>query len=145
MNLKFTFIALILSLSIFAQPQKGSLLLEGQLNGAWTSIAPTNSGVFGIYLSENFALTIGSEVGIIDDETFNAFVGSRVHFTESTLLYTDIIYNDFSEEISIGLGIGNRFYANDWLAFEPRAGFVYISDILRFQTMIGISVFFEQP
>lgn len=145
MKLNSIIIALLLSTSVFAQPSKGSLLLEGKLNGPWTSISPNSSGVFGIYLSENFALAIGSEVGIIEDETLNILLGARIHFTASTLLYTDLAYNDFSEEISLGLGIGNRFYANDWLAFEPRAGLVYIADILRFQTTIGISVFFEQP
>ena len=144
-NINIIFCALILTFSLNAQPSKGSLLLEGQLNGPWTEISLNNPYVFGIYLSDNFALTIGTQIGIIEDESMIAIVGTRIHFTESTLLYTDIKFDEeLIDGLDVGMGIGNRFYANEWLAFEPRAGLRYIGDVLQFYTAIGVSVSFYQ-
>ena len=135
----------LLTFSVYAQPDQGSLLLEGQLSGAWTGIAITDAAVFGVYLTDNFALVGGSTVGLIEDETLNAVIGARVHFNDQTLLYADITYIDATEDVSAKLGVGNRFYANDWLAFEPRAGITYAGEAMKFHTSIGVSVFFEKP
>ena len=135
----------LLTFSVYAQPDQGSLLLEGQLSGSWTGIGLTTPGVFGMYLSDNFALVVGTEVGLVENETFNALVGARVHFNDHTLLYTDIGYQDATEDVSVTLGVGNRFYANDWLAFEPRAGVEYAGEAMRFHSSIGVSVFFAKP
>ena len=139
--------AVILTFNAYAQPSKGSLLLEGSLTGAWTGIAIDNANVFGVYFSDKFALVGGTKGGLINDETLMTVLGARVHFSESTLLFTNIVYNDVPETLGIALGVGNRFYANDWLAFEPRAGIAYDieNEVMTFQTTISVCVFFEQP
>ncbi len=137
----------LLTFSVYAQPDQGSLLLEGQLSGSWTEVALNDATVFGIYLTDNFALVMGWHIGLIDDETLNSSFGLRKHFNDQALFYSDYIIEgpDYIEDASIKLGVGNRFYANDWLAFEPRAGVTYDGYGMRFHTSIGVSVFFEKP
>ena len=124
--------SLLLTFNISGQDacEQGSLLLEGNLSGvAFNSL--TVSPAFGIYFSDRFALTMNSRVGLIDDETNNISLGARIHFTDSQLLKVDIAANLVeADEISIGLGIANRFYLTDWLSFQPQAGIYYVGESL---------------
>ena len=133
--------SLLLTFNISAQDacEKGSLLLEGNLSGvAFNSL--TGSPAFGIYFSDRFALTMNSRVGLIDDETNNLSLGARIHFTESQLLKVDIAFNGEAEEISVGLGIANRFYLKDWLSFQPQVGVYYVGESLFMAGGVGFNI-----
>ena len=66
-------------------------MLEGGLDGtAWTGLATTDL-MFGMYLSDGFALTMGYEIGIVEDESLNFKLGARVHFSESQLIKIDLL------------------------------------------------------
>ena len=135
--------ALLLTSNIFAQQtEKGSLLLEGNLGGvAWENLSTTPS--IGMYLSDVFALTINSHVGLVDDESLNIGIGARIHFSESQLLKVDIAYDDVSEEVAAYVGFANRFYFKDWLSIQPQAGFYYLAETISMRTGIGFNLHFK--
>ncbi len=126
-----------------AQTQKGNLLLEGTISGSWTSIALTDNTTFGYYLNDNLAITLGFNIGVIESDNSNFKLGTRYHFNEQTLAYADL--GVISEEFAISLGLGYRFYANDWMALEPRVGLATEGDALLFKTDVNVSLFFNKP
>ena len=137
--------AVILTLGLSAQQvEKGTLLLEGKLDGtAWTGLA-TNGGSFGMYLADGFALTTGYVIGIVEDETLDMILGARIHFTESQLLRINLAYNDASEDISAYLGFANRFYYKDWMSIEPQVGIAYAGEALVLSTGVGFNLHFQR-
>jgi hypothetical protein len=126
------------------QVDKGTLLLEGKLDGtAWTGLA-TNGGSFGMYLADGFALTTGYVIGIVEDETLVMSLGARIHFTESQLLKINLAYDDGSEDVSAYLGFANRFYYKDWMSIEPQAGIAYAGEALVLATGVGFNLHFQR-
>ena len=142
--------AIVISSSISAQQaDKGTLLLEGQLDGtAWTGLATNgpleNGGSFGIYLADGFALTTGYVIGIVEDESLAMSLGARIHFTESQLLRINLAYNDATEDVSAYLGFANRFYYKDWMSIEPKVGVAYAGEALVLGTGVGFNLHFQR-
>ena len=139
----------ILSFLVFfsntsAQTQKGDLLLESTISGSWTSIALSDKSTFGYYLKENLAITLGFNIGIIDNDINDISIGSRYHLNEHVLTFLDIDLDFLSENFNLDLGLGYRFYANDWLALEPRLGLEY-EEALLLKSSINLSLFFNKP
>lgn len=123
--------SLLLTFNISGQDacEKGSLLLEGNLSDvAFNSL--TVSPSYGIYFSDRFAMTFNGRVGLVEDETNNFTLGSRIHFTETELLKVDIKFDGEAEEISVGLGIAKRFYLTDWLSFQIHESLFYVGESL---------------
>jgi len=124
--------------------EKGTLLLEGKLDGtAWTGLA-TKGGSFGIYLADGFALTTGYTIGIIDNETLTMSLGARIHFTESKLIKINLAYDDASEDVVAYIGFANRFYYKDWMSIEPQVGFIYAGEALVLLTGVGFNLHFKR-
>jgi len=137
--------SLLLTSNLFSQqaPEKGDLLLEGNLAGvAWSDLSTTNS--IGMYWSDRFALTINSRVGLIEDETNNLGLGARIHFNESQILKVDIAYIGEVEEVSLGLGYAYRFYFIDWLSIQPQVGCYYVGETLFMSTGVGFNLHFQR-
>lgn len=138
------FSCLTVMLSAQSSSEKGSLLLEGNLSGtAWTSIA-TNGSVFGLYLNDGFAMTIGYVIGIVDDETLTGTFGARIHFTESQLLKIDLSYDDYTEVFGAYMGVANRFYYKDWMSIEPQVGLGYSDEAMILSTKVGFNLHFPR-
>ena len=156
-----------LSTNSFCQHQQGDLLLEGRVSDSWTSLGLLDNTVFGIYITDNLAVTAGltilfSKPTLVNQEVASTF-GIRSHFREMKLLknllfYTNLIYignsphfnggaayedEFFAERFSFNLGFGNRFYVNDWLGLEPRIGLTRIAgEPLLFSSSVNIAYVF---
>lgn len=149
----FTIIAaLMLAFNISAQQvEKGTLLLEGTLSGTpWTGLA-TKSGAFGLYLVDGYAMTIGTNIGIVESEILDIYLGNRIHFTESSLLKVDLMYYDLGisgidGDFGAYLGYAMRFYYRDWMSIQPQMGFTYSSSMetVTFNTGVGFNLHFEK-
>ena len=151
----------------FSQHEQGDLLLEGVVSDSWTSLGLVDNAVFGLYVTDNLALTVGISIVFSKPEFENqnvaSTVGVRYHFSEMKLLknplfYTDFIYigssphfnggvahedEFFKERFSVNIGFANRFYATDWLALEPRIGFTRIAGApLLFSSSVAIAYVF---
>ena len=125
-----------------AQTQQGDLLLESTITGSWTSIALSDKSTFGYYLNENLAITLGFNIGLIDSDINDISIGSRYHLNEHVLTFLDI--DLVSENFNLDLGLGYRFYANDWMALEPRIGLEYTESLLL-KSSINLSLYFNKP
>ena len=139
-----TVVILATTISSAQQIEKGTLLLEGGLDGtAWTGLATTDL-MFGMYLSDGFALTMGSAIGIVDNDGLVLKLGARVHFSESQLIKIDLKYDGVTEDITAYIGVANRFYFKDWMSIEPQAGFTYEGEALTFSTGVGFNFHFQK-
>ena len=138
-----TLLLLFSSLFLNAQTQKGDLLLESTINGSWTSIELSDNATFGYYVGEKVAITLGFNIGIIDNVDFHLSLGSRYHINEHVLTFLDFIISDL-EENRINFGLGYRFYANDWIALEPRICLEYW-EALTYKSAVNISFYFNKP
>ena len=139
-----TVVILATTISSAQQIEKGTLLLEGGLDGtAWNSLSTTDL-MFGMYLSDGFALTMGSEIGIVENDELNLKLGARVHFSESQLIKIDLKYDGVTEDITAYIGVANRFYFKDWMSIEPQAGFTYEGEALTFSTGVGFNFHFQK-
>ena len=131
MKKSYIFLILLLSVTIsFSQNHKGDLLLEGVVSSSWTSLGLLDNTVFGTYITDNLAITVGvSAVFDEDDPITNSTLGIRYHllspsFGKNPILYANIVTYSFGGDSDMAweVGLRNRFYANSWLAFEPGVG-----------------------
>ena len=117
--------------NLSAQDNKGNLLLEGSLLGSWTEIAISGNNI-GYYIADNFALSTGYAIGIVESDLVNMNFGGRYHLSDNFLAYTDIyIASDEYGDVSISsldLGVKTRYYATKWMSIEPGVG-LFVTDI----------------
>ena len=149
---------LLLTSNLFAQqsPEKGDLLLEGNLGGVALTSLSVNPGI-GIYLTDRLAVVSSYTYAISDAaEAGNFGFGARIHFTESqlmkinlnTLTYIeDDWWSTYSETyFSGGIDYAYRFYFKDWLSFEPYTGFIYDgqTEIIYLRSGVGFNLHFQR-
>lgn len=134
----------LISNNVFSQHSKGDLLLESQFNGAWSSLALSDNTVFGLYISDNFALIMGTSIGLVENSELSLKLGGRYHLNNNSIVFSDLHYDDYTQNLNINLGISNRFFANDWLAFEPKVGIEYQGLAITFKSSVGVCVFFSK-
>ena len=119
--------------NLSAQDNKGNLLLEGSLLGSWTEIAISGNNI-GYYITDNFALSTGYAIGLVESDLVNMNFGGRYHLSDNFLAYTDIyIFSEgvgptYESTYSLDLGVKTRYYATKWMSIEPGVG-LFVTDI----------------
>ena len=150
---------LLLTSNLFAQqsPEKGDLLLEGNLGGVALTSLSVSPGI-GIYLTDRLAVVSSYAYAISDDDEAGNFgFGARMHFTESQIMkinlnmltYVELdMWGSTSSEtyFSGGIDYAYRFYFKDWLSFEPYTGFIYDgqTEIIYLRSGVGFNLHFQR-